>query len=270
MPTIPQTNIKKTLLVGRSARGGDVEIEVEYRDGRFSMSGKVWDRNRGDIESGGQNLDHIKADIKTLLIPEAQLDRMLEIWQRWHLNDMQPGCEHQRAQAAKPAISEPCPVCGYKYGTAWLKEDVPEDVLAEVASWQNGPEATKGPTFAERHGLTMSSVKVEQNPNNPEWTDANHYEITLRRRDDQRRKLTVYFSMGYGHTRGPKIMQVLHSLATDAASVDNARSFEDWASDLGYDTDSRTADRTYKTCVRQAAKLKTFLGDAAYAELVNP
>ena len=26
-------------------------------------------------------------------------------------------------------LCRPCPVCGYKYGSAWLKEDVPEDVL---------------------------------------------------------------------------------------------------------------------------------------------
>lgn len=26
-------------------------------------------------------------------------------------------------------LTKPCPVCGYKYGTAWLKEEVPEDVI---------------------------------------------------------------------------------------------------------------------------------------------
>ena len=26
-------------------------------------------------------------------------------------------------------LSKPCEVCGYKYGTAWLREEVPEDVL---------------------------------------------------------------------------------------------------------------------------------------------
>lgn len=26
-------------------------------------------------------------------------------------------------------LTKPCPVCGYKYGTAWLKEEVPEDII---------------------------------------------------------------------------------------------------------------------------------------------
>lgn len=26
-------------------------------------------------------------------------------------------------------LCRPCPVCGYKYGTSWIKEDVPQDVL---------------------------------------------------------------------------------------------------------------------------------------------
>lgn len=26
-------------------------------------------------------------------------------------------------------IGKPCPVCGYKYGTSWIREEVPEDVL---------------------------------------------------------------------------------------------------------------------------------------------
>ncbi len=31
-------------------------------------------------------------------------------------------------------IGKPCPVCGYKYGTSWKKEDVPEDVIAWLFS----------------------------------------------------------------------------------------------------------------------------------------
>jgi hypothetical protein len=27
-------------------------------------------------------------------------------------------------------LSRPCPVCGYKYGSAWLYEEIPADVIA--------------------------------------------------------------------------------------------------------------------------------------------
>jgi len=46
--------------------------------------------------------------------------------------------DEQRAEHARPKthyhceadkLSQPCPECGYKYGTAWLSEPVPSDVL---------------------------------------------------------------------------------------------------------------------------------------------
>jgi hypothetical protein len=85
----------------------------------------------------------------------------------WHLNDMKPGCEHQEAAGwdkrpidpSKPTnaygkffpgqqtdswnmltwvsrkdhpeglLSEPCPTCGYKYGTQWLRRELPIEIV---------------------------------------------------------------------------------------------------------------------------------------------
>ena len=101
----------------------------------------------------------------------SKIKSLFDIWGKWHLNDMQAGCEHQRAQKwnerpidpSKPTtaygkffpgqkqdswnmlawiyptehpeglLTKPCPICGYKYGTAWLKEEVPAQVLATLA-----------------------------------------------------------------------------------------------------------------------------------------
>lgn len=41
-------------------------------------------------------------------------------------------------------LGKPCPVCGYKYGTSWLKEDVPEDVLQFL---YNLPDTTREPAW---------------------------------------------------------------------------------------------------------------------------
>lgn len=41
-------------------------------------------------------------------------------------------------------LEKPCPVCGYKYGTSWLKEDVPEDVLQFL---YNLPDTTREPAW---------------------------------------------------------------------------------------------------------------------------
>lgn len=106
----------------------------------------------------------------------------LDAWNRWHLNDMRAGCKHQRAQGwdkrpidpDKPTtaygrhfegqrsaswnllgwirpeehpdglLTRPCPECGYRYGTAWLSEDVPEDMLRFLADL---PDASRKPAW---------------------------------------------------------------------------------------------------------------------------
>lgn len=58
---------------------------------------------------------------------------------RWHLNGMRAGCAHQTVvwedskYGRQPSLDRtlPCPETGYRYGTAWLAEPLPE----EVATW---------------------------------------------------------------------------------------------------------------------------------------
>lgn len=98
------------------------------------------------------------------------LDRLLEIWERWHLNGMRAGCVHQIEEGwnkrpidpTKPLdaygrflgegkhstrnmlvwvrpdehpeglLTKACPTCGYKYGTEWLVEELPEEIIEEL------------------------------------------------------------------------------------------------------------------------------------------
>lgn len=56
---------------------------------------------------------------------------LLDVWKRWHLNDMRAECEHQRELGWKYEThkGQACPVCGYVIGTEWRRETVPADVL---------------------------------------------------------------------------------------------------------------------------------------------
>jgi hypothetical protein len=36
-------------------------------------------------------------------------------------------------------LMKPCPVCGYKYGTAWNKEELPEEVIEFLQSLPDTP-----------------------------------------------------------------------------------------------------------------------------------
>lgn len=101
----------------------------------------------------------------------ATLSQLAAIADRWHLNDTRAGCEHQRAAGwqtrpidpakrldaygyhypgqtspswnmltwVRPSeypdglLAAPCPECGYRFGSAWLFEEVPANVLAYLS-----------------------------------------------------------------------------------------------------------------------------------------
>ena len=67
----------------------------------------------------------------------------------------------------------------------------------------------------------------------------------------------------------PEVGEVLYCLAADSQGIENSRSFEEWAGEYGYDTDSRSAEATYRTCQGLAANLAAFLGESAFAELLT-
>lgn len=64
----------------------------------------------------------------------------------------------------------------------------------------------------------------------------------------------------------PKALDVIHSLVMDSDVLD-AGGFESWASDLGFDTDSRNAEKIYQACIDIALKLRSAIGDAGLITL---
>lgn len=66
----------------------------------------------------------------------------------------------------------------------------------------------------------------------------------------------------------PTAADVLDSLANDASAWENSRSFENFASDLGYDPDSRKAEAIYRACGEIAKGLRNLLGAEGYEELL--
>lgn len=64
----------------------------------------------------------------------------------------------------------------------------------------------------------------------------------------------------------PNSVDVVHSLLMDYDVLDCA-SFEEWANEWGYDTDSRSAESIYKACLEIALKLRNGLGETVIAAL---
>lgn len=64
----------------------------------------------------------------------------------------------------------------------------------------------------------------------------------------------------------PDPISVIWSCLMDADAIDHP-SFESWAADYGYDSDSRTAKATYRTCLNTGLKMRAALGDDGLRQL---
>lgn len=149
------------------------------RDGELHITGVEGPKRNGDCWGSCGQIDMGWRDrpqdwtTKGADFTDAQLTEFMAIWDRWHLNHMRAGCEHQRAEGwgdrpidpSKPTrsygkhfegqksdswnllgwvrpdehpeglLGVPCPTCGYKYGTSWLREELPAEVIAKLASF---------------------------------------------------------------------------------------------------------------------------------------
>ena len=122
--------------------------------------------------------------------------------------------------------------------------------------------------FVKRNNIKIGVEWAEKNPNMIEdaWSKtANHYKTILKKDNKQ---LTVYYSMGSALTNEPTAEEVLNSLALDGSVYLNNNSFEDFCSEFGYDEDSRKAEKTYNTILKQAEKTEKFLGTELFNQLV--
>lgn len=123
--------------------------------------------------------------------------------------------------------------------------------------------------FVRSAHISMRAERTLDNPNmdcDGDKYPMDHWRCVLRAGTS---RLTITFSMGMAHNgKPPKVYDVLDCLALDSASVEDSN-FENFARDLGFDEDSRKAEKTYKTCKRQSVKLRKFLGDSAYETLLR-
>lgn len=144
-------------------------------------------------------------------------------------------------------------------------------------------------TLIESNSLTLSCVFVpfSQSRNKDEKHLSLNWKVTLLRNGKE--VLTTDYSQGIGHAPSykisdkymamkaqafeaetgiidPDIKDVLYSLILDS-NVLNYPEFEEWASDCGYETDSRKAESIYRDCLKNALKMRGSLGESLLAQL---
>lgn len=138
---------------GSGRRNCLAEITWSLHDGRFSMQAGIWNPRRTDYYCCGQAIETVAGYFPA----DSKLQRMAEIWRRWHLNDMRAGSPAQEdwlrsnpvppseyaypksyyevvsAKLAEAGLNPDAD--GYRYGHAWKREEIPADVVAEIEGW---------------------------------------------------------------------------------------------------------------------------------------
>ena len=132
---------------GRDWRDCRVEVELRLEDTDQGAVFAACARPRGTgIVGGGQCLDELLP-----LIPDPAFHSLVDMWRRYHLNDMHAGTPEQEAEVKRwlggrgyeyTAAREHLREVGlltvehngkpYTYGTGWLYEPIPADDLARI------------------------------------------------------------------------------------------------------------------------------------------
>jgi hypothetical protein len=123
----------------------DLALELPASlEGFTRITGIVHAKHCSNPYAGGQVLDHAKAVVEPARgLDLAEVHHLTEVWDRWHLNGMRAACAHQQVKweqsdyGLRPSLTltEPCAESGYRYGSAWLVEPLPTDVLAYLAEF---------------------------------------------------------------------------------------------------------------------------------------
>jgi len=157
-------NFKKSIIIGESKPRKysaviDIKLDNYPEEPTFSASasifvGKEW-------ESSGQYIDNIAELVDGALDSPLYLE-IRDLWEKYHLNDLNAGCEHQRknwdenkeiilphsyrknetekktARWVYPKdhpdglLTKPCEICGYRYGTDWVYAPIPKADLDRI------------------------------------------------------------------------------------------------------------------------------------------
>lgn len=149
---------------GNGIKDNLVEVEVQLDEGeqpRLSICGTIWNRLKTDCISAGQNLDEIRELTGVSPFRRWRLMRRVHyIWKRYHLNDMKAGSPRQEAYLAgykaaggelddwkhavdlleRAGLEPDTQHNDYRYGIRWLYTPIPDDVIAEIATWKEESE----------------------------------------------------------------------------------------------------------------------------------
>ena len=171
-----EPNIGKIKDYGKNRKNVTLRIELKKKDGTFngtdgkkytnplalSMSASVWNQNHSDSVQSGQMNDTLekalsKNEFTPVGLTHSEMKRLLNIWDKHHLNDVTAGNDRQNeilekhgndlnkndfdshydyAQALLKKHNAN-PHKGYHYGHSWLYKPIPQDDINFIRQMQS-------------------------------------------------------------------------------------------------------------------------------------
>jgi len=123
--------------------------------------------------------------------------------------------------------------------------------------------------FLKHFNLAVKIAYLDNNP--PPWDeDQSHnrlrYRVTIQRKDTHKSLSFTFWDSIANAEKGERstAYDVLGCVSSDSNTYD---SFEDFCGELGYDTDSRKAETTYKGVKKFADRINAFFSETELEEL---
>lgn len=105
-------------------------VRIEYQDGKLSITGH-------SAETGGQCTDELlRTDISWAKgWNRIKAMKLADIWRRWHLNDMRPMCEHQRADGWEKLAKKECTTYHWLLKTEYhdMQRTLKQQIIADAS-----------------------------------------------------------------------------------------------------------------------------------------
>lgn len=140
--------MNKMLRIGTKDRMS-IYCKVTYENGNLTIFGVEGPLRSGNARGSCGQIRPVQVEKFAKGWTSEALAKFNSIWEEWHLNGMKAGCPHQRAlgwekDGYDKHPSEPCPTCGYKFGTAWKSVIIPKEVISFL---RDLPDADKTPAW---------------------------------------------------------------------------------------------------------------------------
>ncbi len=294
--------IEKNITIGKTDNGDYVKVKITVNKivdackldtdlnklttyHTVSLSGEIGVCQCGQIKD--TLLELANTDKLDLIIDHSDFIGLMDIWKLYHLNDMQAGTELQSGMIDKLKVLNPdlfendhyngCKTAlnvngllvdrGYTYGSQWLVQLIPEDVLGTFILLINKYESNTGESkvadYLHKNDIVFIKKTVNNRPDNLTDDYPHHFRCSLKIADHMGIEWYVSYNEGI-----PGDEECIQMLANDVSYVLQCSDYVELSNDLCMDTEEQGEElkRIYETCTEMKHRLQDFLGGLAELE----